>query len=636
MARNIDLIQIMVDANHPDGNIFPLTYDVLYHPDVKPIGVRHSKYPFFTDDIEYPVDYLGKLQYDTIIQTFFNKSAFQDMLSQSTDNANVIDVSNPDKFYMERDRINNANIMIMLELLLPTGYPAKRDLNQTYDQIVGKKSFKPLFVLPFARNRYSYFKINGKPYTVSKVTWVNDFLNNPDYIKLLEKYNAFKNFIDGKLAEETKKLNAWASPTPAYVKNQFQKNIDLLNGVFVKPFSRTYFEPKTVAGNPDNTIGPDIKDEYNAFMFTFMNEYKLPRRESSNYELQKLINGSDDASATDFFKLLGNINERFLENKPSGNNIIEDLNLLKLGVNKIDTKLPDTEPRRQVTIFIEFIGGEITDMNKGELSCSYPDYRLSKQLKTWLRPKATNIKKILGGNAQSWKFMPDRTLFSISDASDKTNIVEQNDRAHQQQPNKRTEPLPAERMQPLPPNNDIELPNIKTWFSNNLLSIPGRQIEKALDEIKGVRNITNPLNNKDDIVNHINKNEKNLFEVLKTMSNAQTQYTREVDTILDRLKSHYTSETKIIEKDIAASKLSSKPLDELNYKNALNELYIIIVDQLIKIENAKPGALILPEKGIVLPPSAKRVPKPRVVSGGSVKKRRNNKQKNTRRKYKFR
>ena len=42
------------------------------------------------------------------------------MLSQSTEHANVIDVSNPDKFYKERDRINNDKFEIPADICLQT------------------------------------------------------------------------------------------------------------------------------------------------------------------------------------------------------------------------------------------------------------------------------------------------------------------------------------------------------------------------------------------------------------------------------------------------------------------------------------------------------------------------------------
>lgn len=176
---DIQLIQIMMATNIPNSVPIELTRDRLYHPDyenVKGIG----NYPYITDSIDYMDTNLSTLSYPKVVDTFFNKSNFINMMTSfSTKKTNSLET-------FER------NVMTMLRLLLPTKYFVVNNHKQSIKLLnpnAQTSDSSSIFYNPFS-TMSSYLKINNKPYTVTEVVWLNDIVTHPIYNKLLiEGYN---------------------------------------------------------------------------------------------------------------------------------------------------------------------------------------------------------------------------------------------------------------------------------------------------------------------------------------------------------------------------------------------------------------------------------------------------------------
>ena len=201
MNFDIEELKIVMNTNIKGAKI-PLTSSILYHPDIKDkASLNLNEYPYFTFDVVYPKSTLEYLSYPERVKFFFNKEEFQERLNAysgkilknvteykggSTDNKGKYE-----DYYKERDSNIEENILTMLEILLPTKFPAINDLTTSYDVIFGKWSYRPFTMNPIITRNFSYMKNGGKTYTFKKIVWLNDIVNNPEYKKLLEDYRKF-------------------------------------------------------------------------------------------------------------------------------------------------------------------------------------------------------------------------------------------------------------------------------------------------------------------------------------------------------------------------------------------------------------------------------------------------------------
>jgi len=192
MSINVEQINIMIDSNIPGKEPFKLTSGILYHPDLKRgKPTRLSELPYFTSDVRYPLKklyYLGKQSYKKVLKFFFDKKYFELKLvgfakntpeekSETTDQKNDV------------DSITKHNIRVMMELLFPTTFPSIRNFSSSFNEYIrGKMETDASFKGVTTTNRFSYIKVDGKVYTISKVTWLNDLLNHPVYKEFIDEF----------------------------------------------------------------------------------------------------------------------------------------------------------------------------------------------------------------------------------------------------------------------------------------------------------------------------------------------------------------------------------------------------------------------------------------------------------------
>jgi hypothetical protein len=157
----------------------------LYEEVINKINQSLSNYPYFTYQTIYPYDKLKTYSYDSIIEFFFKKEKFEELLEDNIEieenvkpNAND---SEKDEYYNKRNDIVNKNILSMLKLLFPTRYPVINDINDSFTMYRGIDPLNTLFFNPLKKAPFSYLKIDSQTYTVQKVIWMNDFINHPRY-----------------------------------------------------------------------------------------------------------------------------------------------------------------------------------------------------------------------------------------------------------------------------------------------------------------------------------------------------------------------------------------------------------------------------------------------------------------------
>ena len=211
-------LKIMIASNIPgkEETPFAFTSSMVYHPSLK-MGKKISQYPNLCTNYVYPSTQLNALPFDQRIEFFFDKTFFGNQmkkwfqrgyLTETITEKNDID-SGPAKKWNQKIY---KNVSKMLELLFPTVYPVPGNVydsystffNPEYSEKMGGKTFSfkailPTFLtsslgmtVPTLASYYSYVKLDGSVYTVTRAVWLNDLLNHPIYNDLLEKFNIFE------------------------------------------------------------------------------------------------------------------------------------------------------------------------------------------------------------------------------------------------------------------------------------------------------------------------------------------------------------------------------------------------------------------------------------------------------------
>ena len=213
--KDVKQIKIMVETNVSETP-FPLVFSQIYNPligesDIK--GSEKFEYPYFIESIPYPEELLENKSYRDLLQIFFNKDTFIKTIVEPFQSLKpeTLDAKTIEK-----------NIMIMLNLIFPTSYPSLNNINTSYNKYLLKTPYElkfdmgeltrgmPGILNHNLKSEYSYLKINGKPYTITEILWVNDILNEPTYKELVDKlieYNEWVVDIKHDIQEEQNDLN---------------------------------------------------------------------------------------------------------------------------------------------------------------------------------------------------------------------------------------------------------------------------------------------------------------------------------------------------------------------------------------------------------------------------------------------
>ena len=189
---NVQSIQVMLQLNIDSKSVkdIPFTKALLYHPDYAGLSGTEgfNDYPYISNNTKIPYDTLSGLSYLDKASFFFDKNIFQ------TKCADIKPEKDTDKWKTLKD-----NTMDMLKLLFPTVVPINENVNSSYESNIKKGSiFSDMkFSTDSILGLMNYYKVSfvqygNKEYTVSRVVWLDDVINNPEYSKLFDDFNAFQ------------------------------------------------------------------------------------------------------------------------------------------------------------------------------------------------------------------------------------------------------------------------------------------------------------------------------------------------------------------------------------------------------------------------------------------------------------
>jgi len=217
---SIEKIKIVIKTAIPGKEPFELKRDVLYIPDSQDKAVPSSEYPFITSTRLFNKselqNYAYTYGYSKIVYYFFDKITFERFFTLYTFADNVESITDKSKKIKKIKENLIANINTMFELLFPMTYPATLNITDSYKLYirqnidfdlnsafsnVAKTFFKKVLAVTQAvqTKNFSYIKVDGAVYTVTKLIWLNDILNHPVYRDFINEFIGFK-----QLAEQQK------------------------------------------------------------------------------------------------------------------------------------------------------------------------------------------------------------------------------------------------------------------------------------------------------------------------------------------------------------------------------------------------------------------------------------------------
>ena len=214
---------------------------------------ENSQYPYFTDTVKFPTSKILKLSRKDQLKLFFDKLTFKKVIG------NVTNVN-------EDVRIANAeyNFNALLNILLPTSFPIKNNIYETFSgnikdmnggSIENTSDDFDIFnmfskLLSEDKNKYSYISLNGKVYTVIKITRINDIINDQIFLKFIQGGKNFQSWRKGKILEIAKNVkflqNRYKDLINTYLE-KIQNGINQKEGPIFDAIGR--ISSKSFAGN---------------------------------------------------------------------------------------------------------------------------------------------------------------------------------------------------------------------------------------------------------------------------------------------------------------------------------------------------------------------------------------------------
>lgn len=347
-------IVITLNTSIPGSAPFLLTKDVIQYKGKK--FPSFAMYPFFDPTKRYPRDIIQSLPYDKRLEIFFIKEKFENVVlkdqskeenetqheewrqqirvlekevKQLTQDLDVIketmeltDDSGIRQQYNQKqkdfdskkailktlqERIGNQaelNFEFTIKIILSTGFP----VNNYYQSIdfYGTSAFRSKSTLkgsnfdwiPFLPQKYSkifsYLKTNGKTYTVSQVTWVNDVFNHPRYKRIIESYEQNSKTESDVSTENVQKLKETNEKAK-------KKIVDDL--IWISNWKTEKIQ------NPHSQQGQNYQElmyKLNAFALLFLGGGSGSMQEMANNILKQIKLTPNQNSSTTFLELFTN------------------------------------------------------------------------------------------------------------------------------------------------------------------------------------------------------------------------------------------------------------------------------------------------------------------------------------------
>ena len=431
-------INLDININGKSENVI-FTSSMIYIPSDE--DVEHSlktleTYPRIPiQKVRLPMDYLKTLKYKEIVNFFFNKKRFNEVMGKyvpvpdtetgvGTDTENVnIPVTKTitgmaseinEGFFSSSDKqkeiiqIEKQNIELMIRLLFPTfsfyseGYKTSMQHWNSSEDYLTTNSITP----------FSYLRYNETIYTITNAVWLNDMFNVPFYRELIESYENYKNWklevvyyletIMEKLQDKLNRINQTNNPEEfkeldSEIKNEFIKQIDLLkeNIIIRQKEYEEFIESKIYR----KYVKPIISQNENSEKPTYIYDIIFSSDETltySNTQLNELIysyKNENNVYNTQMFEIMMENISEFFENKGDVSYLKRKICEKKEGCfSNVEMSsfyytgilynyhIKNNEPIYETYFLIDVIEGEVNETNISGIKCKYDNESIGKRI----------------------------------------------------------------------------------------------------------------------------------------------------------------------------------------------------------------------------------------------------------------
>ena len=646
MSFDIEELKIKFVTNIKSAEYRTIEFkrSMLFHPEIEKIDEILNEYPYFTADVKYPLSRLRFLTYEERVVFFFNKEKFNERLTAYSKEKNILDKTDikteedEEKYYKKRERIIEKNIMIMIEVLFPTKFPVINDIQPSYDFVFDKSKLKRMILNPRIIKYFSYLKLGSEIYTFKKTMWINDILNHPVYQTLFAQYRKFwiwandEKFKTRKelsasypgLAEALRLLNIEDEKIKKIIgelinlfdititfetgMDHYKKVMEIINKLqkecpidctqffeneSVKSFKKALEMYRFIESMFEKTfneitemvtyLNVPLPPQYNNFAYSVLGRYRSPERESSNFVLQELINGTNSEKVKEFYNFMDYVYNKYIfvgvMKQPKNNDEFNSLMNIGLSFLNINT----TEGlRREIYVYTDFIKGEVNDNNKNKIFCPYVSDHLGNEFEFLVRMAMYG--KVGSKDTKRWNIDRNRMIFSItegksSSGSEKPLELEAIPLSQQEGEKQLLIPQPDKRK---------NLDRLPTYFVSEIIVKSGGLVGNLMKNVNKI----NPNENLSDqsLLPFIKKNIPELYDVIEEWNeNIEKKNFKLIEKMVgikSRLEGENGSMDFSSKEDKTVVRDPRKVL-ELTYKITKNKLYIEVLNKLIESEKKK-------------------------------------------------
>lgn len=339
-----------------------------------------SNYPFISSKYKLKSSIIYK-NYDYIYKFFFSYNTF------------VKKLENYARLSAETsNEIIYHNIDVLLRALFPLFLKTSEGYYNSFEYIENRNKLSDEFDLNnivetlkktvnISRQKYTVLNI-GKEYTVKKIVWLNDFMNNPNYNNFMVSYRKFKNWINDYAVNDSANYDLIRTKTFVTNRNEFEKN-RLKIGI------RNFGDKVTTTPNPffmqeikDNT-GKLNENYLNYAQFYDIIQYYIDNK-TINEDLQNVIDGvfkpaKSIKKVEDSTVELKQV-EKFYDNMDEiiENNMDDKFKkIIAFDTRKIVEQNKKFLKIIKIDVMMDFIEGKINNENYSTIQCPYMSNDLS-------------------------------------------------------------------------------------------------------------------------------------------------------------------------------------------------------------------------------------------------------------------
>ena len=178
---DLKMIDVKMTSNVPNSKEFSLTSDMF---DVKDKRESLTKYPIISGDFKLPIKVLNSMYYEDCVIFFFSYNTFTKVIKDNVRSSIHKDTS--EQANNERKINLEYNVLLMLKLLFRTKFPYSNNVNTSMNMMTDDSSYGDN-----VKSRYTSLKLNNSDYTITQVVWLNDILNNPFYVQLVDEMSKY-------------------------------------------------------------------------------------------------------------------------------------------------------------------------------------------------------------------------------------------------------------------------------------------------------------------------------------------------------------------------------------------------------------------------------------------------------------